>query len=118
MTTATMTTQHEHHAYLCDDCEMEIAEHDFVGRDGKKWRLCHQCQEEAREICEEVEKEEEQEEELGICVSCQKEKATISFMHITNGNFELCNRCFEWADHERDYGNDFGENSSTEEGEK
>ena len=59
---------------------------------------------------------EEEEEGLGICVSCREKDAKITFMHLTNGNFELCIRCFEWADHERDYGTDFGCSSSEDDG--
>lgn len=113
MTTSNM--QHEHHEYLCDDCEMEIAEHDLIGSCGILWRLCEECHKEALEAIEEGQKAEEEEVNLGICVSCQKEQATITFMHLTNGNFELCDSCFRWADHERDYGKDFGESSSEEE---
>ena len=123
MTTTEMSTpQHQHHEYLCDECEMEIAEHDFVGASDIVWRLCAECNKEAKELVEDMQKweqeqdEEEEAENLGMCVSCEEKPAKIVFMHLTNGNFELCIRCFEWADHERDYGEDFGVSSSEDDG--
>lgn len=145
-------TQHPHHHYLCDDCEMEIAEHDFVGSCDVVYRLCTQCKDEAQELqdearmreederranlcerchekpsrvyiyrltktgeeeelhlCEHCEDwdEREQEEDLGVCQSCRHQDAEVSFLHLTNGNFELCERCFQAATHEPDYGKDF-----------
>lgn len=153
MTTIEMNPlQHQHHEYLCDDCEMEIAEHDFLGSCDIAWRLCEQCNKEALEVlddarmaaeerrreeeeanqcerchckrasvlvytspatsddalhlCEDC-SDEEEEEDLGVCRCCRSQEATISFMHITNGNFELCDGCFQAADHEPEYGRDF-----------
>jgi protein-arginine kinase activator protein McsA len=112
MTMTTMTeimTTEDGHYVLCEDCELELALHEFVGSEDKVWKLCGECNQEAYEYCEMMEGvgEEEEEEELGCCVSCKKENATIVFMHLKNGNFELCDKCFEWADHEDDYGKEF-----------
>jgi protein-arginine kinase activator protein McsA len=96
---------------------MEIAIHVFVNLEHKEFHLCETCNEEAWEAHDEQRRAEEegQEENLGICVSCEKEPAKITFMHLTNGNFELCIHCFQWADHERDYGQDFGKSTDDEE---
>jgi protein-arginine kinase activator protein McsA len=98
----------------CEDCGEKPSLHDFVGSDDKEWRLCTECRDEAQQACDEEERRRYEEEEdeyyrddLGQCESCQKEKAVIVFMHLYNGNFELCKSCFDWADHERDYGKDF-----------
>ena len=150
MTTTTMTFQHKHHDYLCDDCEMEIAEHDFIGSCDIAWRLCQQCHTEACEVLDEARMAEEEnrraeeeankcerchskhgsvmvftspatsdeclhlcedcsdaDEELGICECCREMDASVSFLHITNGSFELCEGCFQAADHEPEYGKDF-----------
>lgn len=100
---------------LCEECEIDIAAHDFEGAENKVYHLCGVCYKDAVVTAEEGmrweeqrQKAEEQEEHLGHCESCQTEQATIVFMHLSNGNFELCQRCFEFADHERDYGKDFG----------
>ncbi len=106
---------------FCEDCGKEFAIHEFVGSDDKVFKLCETCRDEAQQACDDMReieeeedrrKEEEEEDEyyrddLGQCESCQKEKAVIVFMHLYNGNFELCKDCFDWADHERDYGKDF-----------
>lgn len=104
---------------VCEECEAGVAEHEFVGAEDKVYHLCGFCYKDAVETAEEGQrweeqrqKAEEQEEHLGNCESCRTEQATIVFMHLTNGNFELCQRCFEFADHERDYGKDFGKGSS------
>ena len=89
---------------LCEDCDVNFALHEFVGSENKTWNLCDKCNHEAWEAYEEMREIEREEEDLGTCVSCKTEKAVISFMHMKNGNFELCNGCFEWADHEDDYG--------------
>jgi hypothetical protein len=105
--TDTMTAHQEDHYTLCEDCEKDFAIHEFVGSEDKVWKLCDACNDEAHEYCEMMEgvgEEEEEEEDLGCCVSCKTAKATIVFMHMKNGNFELCDACFEWADHEDDYG--------------
>ena len=126
MTTTTMTTPEilltEDGNYIpCEDCDKEFATCEFVGSEDKVYKLCKECEEEAHEVVreqreweaeEERKKQEEEEDEyyrddLGQCESCQKEKAVIVFMHLYNGNFELCKSCFDWADHERDYGKDF-----------
>ena len=108
--TTTIVTEMTRHPYLCEDCDMEIAIHVFVNPEQKEFHLCEKCNEEAWEAHDEQRRaeEEEEEEDLGVCVSCEKEPAKIVFMHLTNGNFELCIHCFQWADHERDYGQDFG----------
>jgi len=94
-----MTTTQDY--ILCEDCGLETALHEFVCSEGQVWNLCNECNQQA------LEEEEEEQEDLGTCVSCQKEHATIVFMHLKNGNFELCEKCFEWADHEDDYGKEF-----------
>lgn len=148
--------QHQHHHYLCDDCEMEIAEHDFVGSCDVVYRLCPQCNKEAQELLDEARMEEEErriaeeeakmcdrchtkhsyvhiirmtssgeeeelhlcehcedaderdhEENLGGCVCCRNQDAVVSFHHISNGTFELCDGCFQAASHDADYGKDF-----------
>jgi protein-arginine kinase activator protein McsA len=112
MTTPEILLTEDGHYIVCEDCEKEFATIEFVGSDDKVWKLCKECEEEAFELREEGERERHEEEEyrddLGQCESCQTEKAVIVFMHMYNGNFELCQKCFEWADHERDYGKDFG----------
>jgi hypothetical protein len=117
-TTETMNvlTNTEGHYILCEDCDMNFANHEFVGSGEIVWKLCDECNHEAKEAVKdmrEIEAEEdrrrekEEEEDLGPCVSCKKEQAVISFMHLKNGNFELCQHCFEWADHEDEYGKEF-----------
>lgn len=114
MTTDIMTTADGNYI-LCEDCELEFATHVFVGSEDKEWKLCKECNREAIEYCELMEGVGEEEEELGTCVCCQKEPAEVVFMHIKNGNFELCETCFEWADHEDDYGKEFGKPKKEEE---
>lgn len=124
MTTVTMMTEilttTDGHSIICEECHKEFATHEFVGTDDKVFKLCDECNEEAwmlwneqREAEEEEDRKRYEEEgdyrdDLGQCESCQKEKAVIVFMHMYNGNFELCQTCFECADHEDDYGKDFG----------
>lgn len=129
MTTTTMTTPEilltEGGNYiLCQDCDKEFATCEFVGSDDKVFKLCAQCEEEAHEVVREQREAEEEEDrrkqeeedeyrdDLEQCESCQTEKAVIVFMHLTNGNFELCQKCFGWADHEDDYGQDFKKEKS------
>jgi hypothetical protein len=50
---------------------------------------------------------------LDGCERCLKEKPVNVFMHLKNGNFELCESCFQWADHEDDYGKEFVKPDST-----
>ena len=123
MTTETMMTDiltTEDGAFVfCEDCNLEYAIHEFVGTDDKVFKLCDKCNDEAWELADEQREAEEEEDrkryeeegdyrdDLGCCVSCRKEKAVLVFMHMYNGNFELCEKCFEWADHEDDYGKEF-----------
>jgi hypothetical protein len=127
--TSTMTTEMSTpRATPCEDCETGIASHTFVGTYDQVWRLCDTCNDAAEAVVEDMrvlkeeedrrrEEDVEEEEELGICVSCEKQQARIIFTHMTNGNFELCGHCFEWADHEADYGVEFGCSSSEDGGE-
>jgi hypothetical protein len=131
MTTTTimtefLLTEDNSNYILCEDCELELAERIFVRVDRKTFKLCKKCHLEACVACmeqreaeaaeEEEEREcqeyEERQDDLGQCVSCRKEKATIVFMHLKNGNFELCERCFRWADHDDDYGIEFKKEKS------
>ncbi len=98
-----MTPAPIRHPYLCEECDTNIAEHNYVGSCDRVYRLCDPCMEYVRNDEDII----EEEENLGTCVSCKKEQAVISFMHLTNGNFELCKHCFQWADHEDDYGKNF-----------
>jgi protein-arginine kinase activator protein McsA len=123
LSTITMTTTTTRYR-MCDDCDHSVATHQFVGIDETVYELCESCNEAAwraqedRVAYEEEEHAaEEEEEELGICVSCEKQPARVVFNHMTNGNFELCGHCFEWADHEADYGVEFGCSSSEDGGE-
>ena len=105
---------------LCEDCNEGVAIHYITDSDDKMWHLCEKCNDAVWDGVEEEDLrllEEEEEEELGMCVCCQEKEAKIVFMHLTNGNFELCISCFEFADHERSYGQDFGVSSSEDDGE-
>ena len=116
MTEMTATTS----PCLCEECNVGTAVHQFTDTEDKTWHLCEKCNDMAWDAVEEEDLrllEEEKEEDLGICVCCQEKEAKITFMHLTNGNFDLCIRCFEFADHERDYGTNFGCSSSGDEGE-
>lgn len=42
------------------------------------------------------------------CNDCKKNPATQKFNHLDGRKFDLCNYCWQLADHEEDYGADFG----------
>lgn len=123
-TTSTMTTDilltDAGDYILCEECDLEFARHEFVGSGDNVWKLCEACNHGALEAVKEmreIEEEDarartEEEEDLGTCVSCKNAEAVITFMHLKNGNFELCRKCFEWADHEDDYGAEFAEEAA------
>jgi hypothetical protein len=43
----------------------------------------------------------------GYCQSCIHTQATCRFLHLDGREFFLCDYCFQLADHESDYGEDF-----------
>ena len=101
--------QHQHHHYLCDDCEMEIAEHDFVGSCDIVYRLCPQCNKEAQELLDEARMDEEErriaEEEAKMCDRCHEKPSRVYIWRLTASGEEeelrLCEHCEDADERER-----------------
>ena len=88
----------------CSGCGFR-ATCDYEGRDGVLYPFCEECfwrfkEQEEVELYLEAWVEEEPEEP---CEDCQECDATTRFVHLTKGEFFLCDACFAAADHEDDY---------------
>ena len=85
----------------CDECgsETDLTE-EYQTEDGTVRNLCENCR---PEFLEPLPKRQALE-----CQDCKKKPASKVFVHLDGRKFKLCEYCWQLADHEDDYGADFG----------
>jgi hypothetical protein len=82
----------------CATCSEGDATHRYRQEDGTYLEVCEGC----------FLLDPETEEEESSCDDCKTNPATQTFIHLDGRQFDLCVDCHRWADHEEDYGVDFG----------
>lgn len=88
----------------CDECGDEEIAHDLELK-GHIFHLCDTCFETASVYdCLKAPAKRQALE----CDDCGKKPATNRFNHLDGRSFKLCGYCVQLADHEEDYGADFG----------
>ena len=85
----------------CDECgsETDLTE-DYQTENGTVRKLCENCR---PEFLEPLPKRQALQ-----CMDCKKKPANKVFVHLDGRKFNLCEYCWSLADHEDDYGVEFG----------
>ena len=114
---------------MCDVCGATDELKDWKGADGKMYFYCRVCW---FDVCDTIDELEamyclpddhslhtcdncdssvnapEPKRQALECQDCKKVPATHTFNHLDGRSFNLCSYCWQLADHEDDYGADFG----------
>jgi hypothetical protein len=85
----------------CDDCgsDTELTD-EYQMEDGEIRNLCENCR---PKFMEPLPKRQALQ-----CNDCKATPATQTFLHLDGRKFDLCDSCWQLADHEEDYGVSFG----------
>jgi hypothetical protein len=94
----------EIHYNRCASCFQGDATHRYLQDDGTYLEVCEGCF-----LLDETEFLEPPPKRQALqCNDCKKNPATETFNHLDGRTFDLCKYCWQLADHEEDYGADFG----------
>ena len=115
------TAAPESFSVCCDFCGANDELKEWTAVNGNTYHYCKVCwfdiedsygeiQDAIRNIVDESEETEEPSPKRQAlqCNDCKKKPATEVFVHLDGRTFDLCTYCWQLADHEEDYGADFG----------